>query len=665
MSRSILYVVNKFVIISESVGRKEMNYWGDIMAFDFTFDIAALIVFAVLIILVASTKHIMDDTFKILYKLTAVAVLVPIFDICRGDSVRYEVGYVPTIVFAMLFFLAHAVVTFYFLSYVIAEVEMRQTRSAIYKFFIYLPLAICVVVILLTPWFNTIFSYSIEAGFAKGPLYPIVGIVPVFYFVWSLVYTIYRRHLLSRSFKTMIFFVLTLNFAAILIEAVFTDIAIRNFIISVSAIIMFFFEMMGRAEIEEDTNIVGKEYLLEEGVRMINNKYPFSIILVKMSNFEALSDTFGNNNTTALAKNIASYIGNRFKLGRCFRISESTIAILNTDGDSGELTKQLYAELDNSWDVEGLDISCDILMTHIDFPDDIDDFDNIVAAIRYFAKMERSAGGVIDVNELHINERIREKQVETAIERGLKNNSFEVYYQPIRDLDRDTFVTAEALVRLTDPELGPISPGEFIPIAENNGTIVAIGNFVLETVCKFISENDMEELGLHYIELNLSVIQCLQKDFIETVERIVGKYNIDPKYLCLEVTETASNYSPKVFTRNLEALGERGYALALDDFGTGYANIERMVTSDFRIVKFDKEMTQYSTGEERLQEVFEKMQNVIHSMDSMVVAEGVETKEQYEYLKSIGCDYIQGYYFSKPVPQEDFVEFVKENNRVG
>ncbi len=642
-----------------------MNYWGDIMAFDFTLDIAALIVFAVLIILVASTKHIMDDTFKILYKLTAAAVLVPIFDICRGDSVRYEVGYVPTIVFAMLFFLAHAVVTFYFLSYVMAEVEMRQTRSAIYKFFIYLPLAICVVVILLTPWFNTIFSYSIEAGFAKGPLYLIVGIVPVFYFVWSLVYTIYRRHLLSRSFKTMIFFVLTLNFAAILIEAVFTDIAIRNFIISVSAIIMFFFEMMGRAEIEEDTNIVGKEYLLEEGVRMINNKYPFSIILVKMSNFEALSDTFGNNNTTALAKNIASYIGNRFKLGRCFRISEATIAVLNTDGESGELTEQLYAELDNSWDVEGLDISCDILMTHIDFPDDIDDFDNIIAAIRYFTKMERSAGGVIDVNELHINERIREKQVETAIERGLKNNSFEVYYQPIRDLDRDTFVTAEALVRLTDPELGPISPGEFIPIAENSGTIVAIGNFVLETVCKFISENDMEELGLHYIELNLSVIQCLQKDFIETVERIVGKYSIDPKYLCLEVTETASNYSPKVFTRNLEALGERGYALALDDFGTGYANIERMVTSDFRIVKFDKEMTQYSTGEERLQEVFEKMQNVIHSMDSMVVAEGVETKEQYEYLKSIGCDYIQGYYFSKPVPQEDFVEFVKENNRVG
>ena len=89
------------------------------------------------------------------------------------------------------------------------------------------------------------------------------------------------------------------------------------------------------------------------------------------------------------------------------------------------------------------------------------------------------------------------------------------------------------------------------------------------------------------------------------------------------------------------------------------------MTSDFRIVKFDKEMTQYSTGEERLQEVFEKMQNVIHSMDSMVVAEGVETKEQYDYLKSIGCDYIQGYYFSKPVPQEDFVEFVKENNRVG
>lgn len=634
------------------------------MAYNFELDIASIIVFLILIVLVVTTKHINDFTFRILYKLTAAAFLVPIFDIAKGDSIKYEVGILPTMIFVMLYYLTHILTTYYFLMYVMSQLELSQTRSKVKKVVLYAPLVISAVLIISTPVTGIVFTVSDSNDLIQGPLFEIVNIVPVAYFIWAIVYTIIKRAYLSRTFKTMIYLVVAINSMAVIVEELFVNISIRCFILSMSAIIMYFYEQAGRETIEDDTNLVGKEYLIERGSKMIRNKYPFSLILIKMANFDALSETFGNRNTTALEKNIASYIGHKFKLGRCFRISESTIAILIIDEDVDKLTQKLFTELDSSWDVEGLDISCDILMTAIKIPDDVEDIDTVISTVRYFNNLERSAGGILGVDELHIREHIREKQVESAIERGLKNNSFEVYYQPIRDLDKDTFVTAEALVRLTDDELGPISPGEFIPIAENNGTIVAIGNYVLETVCKFIANNDMEALGLHYIELNLSVIQCLQKDFLENIESIVGKYNIDPKYLCLEVTETASNYSPAVFTKNLEALGERGYSLALDDFGTGYANIERMVTSDFRIVKFDKEMTQHSTGEERLKSVFEKMQNVIHSMDSMVVAEGVETKEQYEYLKSIGCDYIQGYYFSKPVPQSDFVEFVREHNAV-
>lgn len=593
----------------------------------------------------------------------AVACLIPILDIIRAYVIDHRMNVLLVYVVNVLFFIAHAIVTFLFLMYVISQVEMSQTRSIVRKVFLYVPLAICTLLIIVTPFFSTVFYYSVESGYVRGPLYFLINLVPTLYFIWAIIYTIRKRNVLSRSFNIMISLVAVVNIATIVCQIIWPEVIVRSFTISMSAFVMYFFEEHGRVAIEEDTNLVGKEYLIEVGTRMVRNNYPFSLILIRMTNFDALSDTFGHENTKALSRNIAAYVGNQFRLGRCFRISESTIAILNTDVDkTDELTNSLYNELSESWNIEGLDISCDILMTYIYCPEDTDDAENMSALVRHFNRMERTAGGVIGIDELHINEHIRIKLVENAIERGLKNNSFEVYYQPIRSLEDDTFMTAEALVRLTDPELGPISPGEFIPIAENNGTVVAIGDFVLETVCEFIANNNMEELGLRYIELNLSVIQCLQKDFIENVERIVSKYDIDPRYICLEVTETASNYSPTVFKRNLEKLGEKGYSLALDDFGTGYANIERMVTSDFRIVKFDKEMTQYSSSEERLQNVFEKLQNVIHSMDSKVVAEGVETKEQYDYLKKIGCDYIQGYYFSKPVPKEEFVEFIRANN---
>ena len=631
--------------------------------YNYYFDIAAIIVFVVLIAMILSKKHIIDSTFKILGNLAWIAFLATLLDLISIYLINNRMHTGLTVGVNVLFFMSHMVVTFLFLMYVVSQVEMSETRTVLRKVILYAPLVVCLVALILTPFYDIIFSYTSEKGYEAGPLHFMVYVIAIGYFIWAIAYPVKYRKYLNRFFITMIILVGIINVLGFVCEAIWPYLSMRAFVVSMSAVIMYFFEEQTCATIEHDTNLVGKEYLAEVGGRMIINNYPFSVILIKMSNFDALSDTFGHNNTNSLAKSIASHVGHKYRLGRCFRITEATIAVLNTDVDKTEdMTQQLYDELSDSWEIEGMDISCDILMTECTYPEDAVDFENITSIMRHFDKLERNAGGIIDIDELHINEQIRIKQVENAIERGLNNNSFEVYYQPIRSLKKDTFVTAEALIRLTDPELGPVSPAEFIPIAENNGTIVAIGNYVLETVCRFIADNDMEKLGLHYIELNLSVIQCLQKDFIENIESIVKKYNIDPKYLCLEVTETASNYSPAVFKQNLETLGERGYSLALDDFGTGYANIERMVTSNFRIIKFDKEMTQYSSSEERLQQVFEKLQNVVHSMDSQVVAEGVETKEQYDYLKEIGCDYIQGYYFSKPVPQDEFVDFIRANN---
>ncbi|MCF0130395.1 MAG: EAL domain-containing protein, partial [Pseudobutyrivibrio sp.] len=197
--------------------------------------------------------------------------------------------------------------------------------------------------------------------------------------------------------------------------------------------------------------------------------------------------------------------------------------------------------------------------------------------------------------------------------------------------------------------------------AEANGSIITIGNIVLEKVCEFISRDDWDELGLHSIEMNLSAAQILQRNFIKVVKNITEKYNIDKSQLNFEITETASNNAPAVFTENLSLLREEGYHLILDDFGSGYSNLQRLVTSEFDMIKFDKEMTQRTCDDYKLHDFFERMQNIFHSMGAKVVAEGVETKEQFEYLRSIGCDYIQGYYFSKAVPSDEFVAFIKSH----
>lgn len=188
--------------------------------------------------------------------------------------------------------------------------------------------------------------------------------------------------------------------------------------------------------------------------------------------------------------------------------------------------------------------------------------------------------------------------------------------------------------------------------------IIEIGSYVLESVCTFIENNDMEQLGLEYIEVNLSVIQCLQRDFISYVLYTMKKHHIAAKYICFEITETAANCSPKTFTQHLERLHQSGFELALDDFGTGYGNLQRLMTSPFSVVKMDKDTTEKSCSDEKLKVAMQAMFDILHRLGKVVVAEGVETKEQYEILCKAGCDYIQGYYFSKPIPEEELKGFL-------
>ena len=313
--------------------------------------------------------------------------------------------------------------------------------------------------------------------------------------------------------------------------------------------------------------------------------------------------------------------------------------------------------------VNGLEINCSYYVTSVSFPNQCPDRETFLSYLAYFQKTNGLPFGIVPAEELQIKDKKREDDVERAIERAIKNNSFEVYYQPICVSETQEFINAEALVRLTDPLLGPVSPSEFIPLSDSTGSIIAIGNIVLEKVCKFLSRSDFEELGLSSIEVNLSTTQCLQRNFMSVIHDVTEKYKIEKKRLSFEITETASNLSPAVFTENLSKLQKDGYHLLLDDYGSGYSNLQRLVTTEFDVIKFDKDMIQKTCSDQKLQILYRKLQNIFHSMGAKLVAEGVATKEQYEFLKSAGCDFIQGYYFSKPLPENQFVEFLRTHKK--
>jgi EAL domain-containing protein (putative c-di-GMP-specific phosphodiesterase class I) len=244
------------------------------------------------------------------------------------------------------------------------------------------------------------------------------------------------------------------------------------------------------------------------------------------------------------------------------------------------------------------------------------------------------------------------------IESALAEHKFMVYYQPIYSVKEKRFNSAEALVRLYDDKYGFISPEIFIRAAERSGAIHKIGAFVLEEVCRFIASEEFQGLGLEYIEVNLSVVQCIQSGLAGEVMDTLRRYDVSPDKINLEITETAISYSQNILMENLDALTQAGIKFSLDDFGTGYSNVRRIASLPFHLIKLDKTFTD-AEHNPKLLIVLKNTIRMIKDMNMEIVVEGIENRKLVEQFAALECEYIQGYYYSKPIPRDEFVTFVR------
>lgn len=268
-------------------------------------------------------------------------------------------------------------------------------------------------------------------------------------------------------------------------------------------------------------------------------------------------------------------------------------------------------------------------------------------------------GHVLWVDEETIRNRDYSKQVLAVLTKAVQEKAFDVVYQPIWSTKENRFASAEALVRLQDcGDLGFISPEIFIPMAEQQGMIGEIGSIVFEKVCSFASENRLWEKGVNYIEVNLSGMQSVDPALPAQLMSVMHKYGIQPKFINLEITETASIDGGEMLDVNMKRLRSLGCHFSMDDFGTGYSNLAKMAKVHFELVKLDKSLIWPAFGENPGEPmvILNSCIAMILQLGAHIVAEGVETQEQADFLAEHGVNYLQGYYYSKPITGDTFLE---------
>lgn len=553
---------------------------------------------------------------------------------------------------------------FFLISYIGIWHRLRGFESLF--FFTVIPYVIDLMVIALNPVFNSVFYIDSECEYHRGRLIYILYVIAFYYAVLSLVIIIHNRKLIAIREK-----VILSVFQPFVSVAVFAQMLWPSFRIEIFGTTIFVVLMavgVHKPEVYMD-NVVGIStnagFLMDIKKTLLAGR-PVAVIIFKYTNYAILRESIGfelySKLTRKLAdklKQINSLTGSKAELYYLDKGTYAVIASYTKYNMIYNFGRMLTDYVRSPIKLDIMEVKLDSRVCLINCPSDIsnaDAFIDFVNALEFRVPEDDNLVILADVSES--KEFKMRNDMNTIIGRGISGHNFQMYYQPIYSIEKKRYTSAEALIRLIDEEYGFVSPALFIPVAEVTGAIHQIGDYVIDEVCRFISSDAYKALGLDYIEINLSVAQCIEADLPDKFRTAMEKYGISPSQINLEITETAADYDPAVTDHNIAVLSDMGFAFSLDDYGTGYSNIKRVVTLPLDIVKLDKCLVD-DMNNETMWIVIKNTVSMLKNMNKKILVEGVEQKEALERFSELGCDYIQGFYFSKPLPEREFLRFIR------
>ncbi len=422
-------------------------------------------------------------------------------------------------------------------------------------------------------------------------------------------------------------------------------------------------------EIDSVTGFGNQNRFNEVTKKALKAKAHYRLILLRLTNAKNINNIILEKQSQKISKEIVARLkGLQLKKCEFFHIAKSTYAINSYEKNKApeKSRNDLNAILDclsKEILLGDMAIALNVEVIYLHVPKDVDSLEKIEEIIQspYSSPYQR----VTILEKDAALKMLRRGKISKSIHNGIKENRFYVVYQPIYNTKEKKITTAEALLRLKDDELGEISPGEFIPIAEETGDILSLGLFVFSTVCKDIKEHHLLEYGLKSISLNLSKRQFVQADLSECFASILKKYEIDPKNIILEITESITTVPDINFLHTLKSLKNLGFIFSMDDYGTGYSNFEAIVGPvEFSTIKIDKSILYAGEKSVSGNAILETNIHLINRLNMHSLVEGVETDEQKTKLENLGCHYLQGFYFSKPIKVDSFISYIASFNQV-
>ncbi|MBR1674385.1 MAG: EAL domain-containing protein [Eubacterium sp.] len=577
-----------------------------------------------------------------------------------GDDVtRSDISFTITQVSRYAYFVTHTALCPLFFYYVCNVSFVSNRMSSLKAKLIFMPFILTELMALTNPLTHLVYKVDSDLKFQRqwGEIF--IYLAALLYFV--LAFAVFRtswKFISGKRKPAMVFLFI------LVAVGVFMQLLDKNLKVEVLFEAVGFTGVMLSVENEDDRIDFGMGFYnraalnLDIGSSFRHNR-KLNLIILKLNNYDLIDRLIGNGETNTIADIISGYLTSHVKRYHIYVSEKNTFVMTLYDKDKesvDKLAEEIAARFEEPWDYKDFSVLFNSTVMVADIPN------QIKSASEMFYMLDSPA---LDDNEKNLlkdedlNFIMRRRAVEDAISRGFAENSYEVYYQPTFRIDGELH-GAEALVRLFDKKLGSLYPDEFIPIAEQSGLIDDIDDFVLEEVCRFLGTGIPRKYNIDHINVNLSVIQCMRPRFVETIDEIVERNGIDKKLINFEITETIAASDYETLSKIIERLKDEGFMFSMDDYGTGYSNMSAVFSLDLDVVKIDKSILWGAEKSELGMVILENTIRMIQQMKKKILVEGVETVDHIKLLKKLQVDYLQGFYFSKPITKEEFIDFISD-----
>ncbi len=639
------------------------------MNWNIHYDVCAIIIELLLLCLFLYKKNSPSKVNRIYLGFLSAAMASTVLDIITVYMISYVEAIPRFLCYAalVLYFLAAHASVFLYTVYIRFLIERVSLVKQWKKRLVTVLAAVDFVLVLTNPLTKGIFYFDASGHYCNGPLKIVVNCILMLALLISLSAVIRNHNAFSAMQRNIVYFFMISNMIAIVIQTAFPRLLITQFFMMLAVLLIYMTLQNAEDFVDSQTQLLNRTAFIDALNDKITRKSPFDVIVVKLHEFRNINDMIGVRAGTKLLCQVADGLKTMEQECEIYRVSGIKFALIVSCEKREAVLEAVRECFASPFEIGEVALKPQILTCVVSYPQNVLSQHEMENAIQYcIANAEKN--GELDTvyaDPDMLKKMRRALDLDKLLKQAIKENRFEVYYQPIRNAVTGEYHSAEALIRLYDETYGFISPDEFIPRAEENGMILAIGELVFVEVCRMIHDNDIRKYGIEYIEINLSAAQCVQKNLCDMFGTVMQKYQIPSEMINLELTETATVQSSEKLAEFMHQMNRQGIHFSLDDFGSGFATVHYLFSYPFHIVKIDKEIVWAASKQQKASVTLRHTIEMIKELELHIIAEGVETQEQADMLAEMGCDQFQGYLYAKPMPEQQFVQFLAEAACVG